>query len=124
MAIQIDQSLFLPQLKSYSTKSRRNSKFQDNIVDIGQNALEVAQGWFNEEPWVYGNTEDYDTQRECRVALKRYILKEVRPGDPEKSYFIPTIVWTFIAQQVISYIVKIIIEHYWPDLITEMGLEF
>jgi hypothetical protein len=124
MSIQIDQSIFLPKIKEYSTSSRRNSKFQDNIVDIAREALDIAQGWFDDEPWRSNPVEHYDTQRECRVELKRYISKHDLVGNPNKSYFLPHIVWSFIAQQVISWIVKLIIEHYWPDLINEMGLEF
>lgn len=124
MTIQIDKSHFLPQLKTYSTSSRRNTRFQDNIVGCGRDAMDIAQGWFDAEPWKHGDPADFDTQRECRVHLKRYISREMKSSQTEKSYFLPHIVWSFIAQQVITWIVKLLIEWYWPDLCKEMGLEF
>ncbi len=124
MSIQIDHSLFLPQIKTYSTRGRRETQFQDQIVDLGRDVLSEAQGWFDDAPWTQRPLEDFDTQRECRIELKRFIMNNISLQDSKRSWFIPNFVWVWIAQQVITYIVKMLIEHYWPDLIVEMGLEF
>jgi len=123
MTIQIDQSHFLPKIKSFSESSRKRSKFQDNIVDLGRDAMDVAQGWFDEEPWNDGDPENYDTQRECRIELKRYIIKRLDLSDTNKSWFIPDIVWIWLAKEVITYLVKLLIEWYWGDLSDKMGLD-
>jgi hypothetical protein len=121
MPIQIDESLFLPKIKEFAERNRPS--YQDNSVDLGRDALVVAQGWFDEQPWKDGNLEHYNTQRECRIELKRYILSRMSLTDHDRSWFVPSFVWIFVARMVITYIVKLIIEHYWPQLSDEIGLE-
>jgi len=123
MTIQIDQSLFLPKIKSFSESRHKRRKFQDSLVDLGRDVLDDAQGWFDEQPWRFGVLENYDTQRECRIELKRYITKKIDLSDRNKSWFVPNIIFIWIAKELITYIIKQIIEHYWPDLVDEMGLE-
>ena len=76
MSIQIDQSKILPQLKTWAEGRRR--VYEDNSVDLGRETLDVAQEWFDLEPWIDGKPEHYDTKRECRIELKRFILARIR----------------------------------------------
>lgn len=116
MSIQIDQSKILPQLKTWAEGRRR--AYEDNSVDLGRETLDVAQEWFDLEPWVDGKPEHYDTKRECRIELKRFILARIDLKDETRSFFVPSFVWTWVAQQVITYIVKLIIDHYWEQIPT------
>lgn len=120
--IQIDKSFFLPKIKSRSTDIKFQ-QYEDNCVDLGSETLDLAQTWFDLEPWVAGRAEDYDTQRECRIALKRHIMSKISLKDVDKSWFVPDFIWMWVAQKLISYVVKLIIEYYWPDLLSEMGIK-
>ena len=121
MSIQINEDFFLPKIKEFAQKNK--PVYQDNSVDLGRTVLSVAQGWFDDQPWTRSKKEYYDTQRECRIELKRYILNNIDLRDERKSFFVPTFVWIWIAQTIITYIVKMIIEHYWTDLSAEIGLD-
>tara|TARA_R100000008_G_scaffold16323_1_gene8006 strand:+ start:850 stop:1248 length:399 start_codon:yes stop_codon:yes gene_type:complete len=107
MPIQIDSELFLPKIhkKCDSRMMGNESKRLSSAV------LEIAQGWFDDPP--FKRNKEIDTQVECRIDLKYYILEKIKLKDRKSKFFIPTFVWVFIAQQVISYIVKLLIEHYW-----------
>jgi hypothetical protein len=120
MAIQINQSLFLPQIKEYSTTLP--SDYEDNCVDLGRDVLNVAAEWFLAQPWQSGNREDFDTQRECRIELKRFIVSKIDINDKTKSWCASSFTWSWTSNKIITYIVKILIEYYWDDLMQEMGL--
>jgi hypothetical protein len=120
MAIKINQSLFLPQIKQYGETLVK--EYEDNSVDLGRETLDVAEGWFQEQPWQSGNREDFDTQRECRIELKRYVLSKIKLDDANKSWYDHSFTWSWVSNKVVTYVVKILIEHYWDDLMDEMGL--
>lgn len=116
MSIQINQQQIMPKLKNWC--ETRRARYEDNSIDLGREVLDASQGWFDLEPWVTGKPEHYDTKRECRIELKRHVMKQIDLFDVGKSYFVPSFVWTWIAQQVITYIVKLIIDNYWEDIPT------
>jgi len=120
MAIQINQSLFLPQIKEYSTTLP--SDYEDNCVDLGRDVLNVAAEWFLAQPWQSGKREDFDTQRECRIELKRFIVSKMDLNDATKSWHVPEFTWTWTSSKLVTFVVKILIEYYWDDLMQEMGL--
>jgi hypothetical protein len=122
MSIQIDQSLFLPKIKRFASKNK--PRFQDEQVDLAREVLEEAQSFMDDQPWKGQPEYNWDTQRECRIEMKRYILNKIDVSDDKKSYFVPTFVWVFVARLVINYIVKLIIEHYWSDLQKEIGIDY
>lgn len=121
MTIQINQSFFLPKLKTYAENNR--PQFQDNSVDLARDILDVAQGWFDSKPWEKDKIENYDTQRECRIELKRYIKDHLDLNNQEATWFVPEYVWKWTAKYVVNYVVKLIIEHYWEDIMQEIGIE-
>ena len=116
MSIKIDQSKILPQLKIWAEGRRRT--YEDNSVDLGRESLDLAQEWFDLEPWKLGKPEHFDTKRECRIELKRFIMSRIDLKDMSKSYFVPSFVWTWVAQQVITWVVKMLIDYYWEDIPT------
>lgn len=120
MSITLNRSLFLPQIKKYSEGLYK--EYEDNCVDLGRDVIEVAQGWFDEKPWQSGNREDFDTQRECRIELKRYIVSKMNLHDTNKSWYVPNFTWSWVSTKMITYVVKILIEHHWDDLMNDMGL--
>lgn len=120
MSIKINNSLFLPQIKQYSETLTK--EYEDNCVDLGRDVLTVAEGWFQEQPWQTGKREDFDTQRECRIELKRYVVSKMKLDDASKSWYAPTFTWSWVSSKLVTYVVKILIEHYWDQLMDDMGL--
>ena len=121
MAIQIDRDIFLPEIKRFAANNR--PAYQDQAVDLGHDVVDMAQAWFDLKPWEFGRPQDYDTMRECRISMKRYIMTNVDFKDNSKGYnLIPSFVFKWVAGYLITFIVKIIIEYYWDDLVDEMGI--
>lgn len=62
--------------------------------------------------------------RECRISMKRYIMSNVDFKDRSKAYnLIPSFVFRWVAGHLITFIVKIIIEYYWDELVDDMGID-
>ena len=120
MTIQIDRSIFLPQIKRFAQNKRQ--MFYDNKIALAEVALDISQQWMEEKPWKDRPKEYYDTQRECRIELKRYILNKLDMENNSYSWDEPSYIWKWMAKIMITYIAKLIIEHYWAELILEIGI--
>mgnify|MGYP003142107140 CR=1 FL=1 len=116
MKIKINRDYFMPKIKERFGGERR--AYHDQSVDFADDVLEMCQEWMDEEPW--NDDLELDTRREMRINLTRYIKKKVDFTDHTKSYFLPTFVWVYLAQAVIGWIVKQIIEYYWTDIRAEL----
>jgi hypothetical protein len=56
--------------------------------------------------------------------MKRYIATGLDYNDQTKAYnLIPSFIFRWVAGYLITYIVKMIIEYYWDDLIVAIGIE-
>jgi len=51
-------------------------------------------------------------------------MDKIELNNSDKSYFVPSIVWIWLAKMVITYVVKLLIEHYWPELKIILDLEW
>ena len=121
MDIKINKDFFMPQIKNYAVNNK--PAYQDQCVDLADDVLDLAQAWFDLKPWEFGRIKDYDTMRECRISMKRYVVSSIDFKDRSKAYnLIPSFVFKWVAGYLITYIVKIIIEYYWDDLLDEIGL--
>ena len=92
----------------YTTR-RLYRKQQRNLID---SICECAASWFaleTEQQWP-------DNQIEARILLKQYVMESLKPTTRGSSFFIPTSVWMWIAGQVVTYVVKVLIELYWSDI--------
>ena len=89
----------------YRFESRGNTK---EIVLLADEVIDLAEEWANN----YTGYPEKKTKKELRRELKSYIRERINLRDKDKAYFIPTFVWVFLAQQVISWLVKILIEKY------------
>jgi hypothetical protein len=105
--IQINRSLFLPKIKERS--AGKFSQYEDNCVDLGSETLDLAQEWFDAAPWQSG--------------VREYVMSRISFKDVDKSWFVPDFIFIWIAQKLISYVIKLIIEHYWGDMMKDMGME-
>jgi|DEB0MinimDraft_6_1074348.scaffolds.fasta_scaffold44660_1 hypothetical protein len=120
--IVINPDIFLPEIKRYAINNK--PMYQDQCVDLSYDVMEMAQAWFDLKPWELGRPQDYDTMRECRISMKRYIATGLDYNDNTKAYnLIPSFIFRWIAGYLITYIVKLIIDYYWDDLIIAIGIE-
>ena len=112
MNVQIDRDDLLPKILSqYGQRSR--GKYKSGIKELSSEVIDVAQEWCD----LSGNAieeviKDARSVRDLRIELKTYVKLRVNLRDKNRSYFVPTFVWMWLAEMVISYIVKIIIEKY------------
>ena len=110
--IKIDKEVVMPYVKKKF--GRRGNAHADQSVDLADHVLYFAQKWFDEEPWKAD--PDMDTPRELRIGLMRYIKNNIDLRDDRRSYFVPSFIWIFLAQQVIGWIVKWLIENYFNGI--------
>ena len=112
MNVQIDRDDLLPKILSqYGQRSR--GKYKSGIKELSSEVIDVAQEWCD----LSGNSieeviKDNRSVRDLRIELKTYVKLRVNLRDKDRSYFVPTFVWMWLAEMVISYIVKMIIEKY------------
>ena len=112
MNVQIDRDDLLPKILSqYGQRSR--GKYKSGIKELSSEVIDVAQEWCD----LSGNSieeviKDTRSIRDLRIELKTYVKLRVNLRDKDRSYFVPTFVWMWLAEMVISYIVKMIIEKY------------
>ncbi len=118
-AIVIDPSLFLPKIDNYSDKRRANVKKQRELSRL---TLVYAQEYLdlcaNEDV-----SATHSTQRSARKQMAVYVKSKLDLKNPDRSYFVPSFVWQWLAGKVVAYVIKLIIEHYWPDLVKEWHID-
>ena len=110
--ITIDKNVYMPYIKEKYGKE--GHAFPDESVDFAGHVGYFAQKWMDEAPWE--SDPELDTPRELRISLRRYIKRNIDLQDHRRSYFVPSFVWVFLAQQLIGWIVRLIIEHYFAQI--------
>ena len=116
MPIKINRSLFMPSVKERFGDERM--LYPTESVDFADDVLYNAQKWMDQEPWK--NDPEMDTPRELKISLMRYVKNQIDFKDHKKSWFVPTWVWIMIAQKVLSWLIKEIIEYYFPEIRKEI----
>ena len=110
MAIQIDRSLLLPKIEERTKKRRFYSDHQEQTNSLADETINICQQWIDDK--VYSG-KDISTRRDCRTDMYAYALDNIDLRSRDKSYFIPTFIWTWLAQKLIWYIIGLILENYW-----------
>ena len=118
--IKIDKSEILPRVRRYSEQN--HSDFADNTVGLADEVVDLAQEFFDSTPWESEPVELYDTKREMRTSCGAYVRSKIQVDDTEKSWFVPSFVWVWIANKIITWIIKLIIDRYWDDIIIELNV--
>lgn len=75
--------------------------------NLARDCIKLSEGWLEQTK----NTGRL-TKRELRKDLKAHIMESVDLQDYKKAYFVPSFIWIFIAGQIISFIVRWIIDNY------------
>ena len=106
--IQIDAAKIYKETKSRSFARLFRWEQQKLIESI----CECATDWFadpNQPEWP-------DNQIDARLDLTDYVMDSLKPHTKGSKFFLPTSVWVWIATQVITYVVKVLIENYWSEI--------
>jgi hypothetical protein len=119
MKITLNNKHLLERLKTRVQTHKKFSVFEDQLVDIGRIVIEESQKWLDMKPWSQPDAivEYYDTQRECRIELKRFVMKSITFADKQTSYYTPDHLFTWSAHQIINYVVKLVIEDNWDSIL-------
>jgi|TARA_R110000823_G_scaffold226188_3_gene353919 hypothetical protein len=89
----------------YRYETKGNKK---NMEGLAAEVVDLAEDWAQN----YTDYPEKKTRRELRRELRKHIKDNLDLEDHTKSYFIPSFVWIFLAQQLISWLIKILIEKY------------
>jgi len=111
MNVQIDRSVFGDKLERRFGGKRA---YADQSFDLLDEVYDKAQEWFDDE--LQHHPKDKDSPRDLRISLKRYICNNIDLSDSKRSFFVGSHIWVWIATQLITYIVKLLIEHYWEEI--------
>tara|TARA_R110002051_G_scaffold249957_1_gene309316 strand:+ start:273 stop:632 length:360 start_codon:yes stop_codon:yes gene_type:complete len=118
MTIQIDREMFRERV-SHSFGKRQHGNVACGVYS--EEVYDLAQEWFDKEEWKVN--PELDTPKECRIGLKRYIKSKIKTDEEDKAWFVPSFIWIWLSQQVIVFIVRLIIEYYWDDIFQELPTE-
>ena len=88
-----------------------DSHHDDETYALADEAVDLAGEWLKENE---DRIPDM-TRRKIRMEMRKYIKERVDFQNTEKAYFVPTFIWVWAAQQIITWLVKIIIENYLDD---------
>jgi hypothetical protein len=84
-----------------------NPNYSTETSLLASECMKYAEEWL-----LQAGDFPFKTKRELRKDLKKYIMDRVDLQDTKRAYFIPSFIWIFLAGQIISYLVKLIIERY------------
>jgi hypothetical protein len=121
--ITIDTPFFLPKIDNYTARRQANQRQQREVSRL---TLQYAQEWLDlQAKLAQGDSQRTlpSTQRQARKQMATYVKEKIDLSNRKSSFFVPSFVWKFLAGKVIAYVVKLIIEHYWPDLVEEWGID-
>lgn len=81
--------------------------FGENVNLLSRDCMKLAEEWLDSAKMTHKKTK-----RELRKDLKAHIYENIDLKDEKKPYYLASFVWIFIAQMVITFIVRWIIERY------------
>ena len=110
MGIQIDRSLFLPQIEKRTSKRGLYSSYRKETSSLTDETITFCQDWLDSEKYV---GKEIRNKSDCCKEMYIHVVENVDLRDKGKSYFVPTFIWVWLAQKLIWYIIQLIVEHYW-----------
>tara|TARA_R110001592_G_C12821349_1_gene718992 strand:- start:74 stop:397 length:324 start_codon:yes stop_codon:yes gene_type:complete len=82
--------------------------YEDETYALADECIDLAEEWANN----YDGDPSTKNKRQLRLELRKYIKSKIDLEDYKKAYFLPTFIWVWLAQQIIGWIVKFIIDQY------------
>ena len=110
MALQIDRSIILPKIERKVKGRRIYSSYQKETSSLTDETITICQEWIDTKQYA---EKDIDARDDCRRSMYTYTLDNINLRDKNKSYFVPTFIWVWLAQKIVWYIIAMIIESYW-----------
>jgi len=110
MGIQIDRSIFLPKIEKRTNRSGFYSSHKEETLSLADETITLCQDWIDSEKYL---GKEIRTKSDCRREMYVHALDNMNLRDKNKSYFVPTFVWIWLAQKLIWWIIELILEHYW-----------
>ena len=110
MGIQIDRSLFLPQIEKRTSKRGLYSSYRKETSSLTDETITFCQDWIDSEKYV---GKEIRNKSDCCKEMYIHVVENIDIRDKGKSYFVPTFIWVWLAQKLIWYIIQLIVEHYW-----------
>ena len=110
MALQIDRSIILPKIEKKVKGGRIYSSYQKETSSLTDETITLCQEWIDTKQY---DGKDVSSRESCRRSMYTYVLDHISIRDKNKSYFVPTFIWVWLAQKLIWYIIAMIIESYW-----------
>ena len=84
-----------------------NPNYSTETSLLASECMKISEEWL-----LQAGDFPFKNKRELRKDLKKYIMDRVDLQDTKRAYFIPSFIWIFLAGQIISYIVRLIVERY------------
>lgn len=110
MGIQIDRSLFLPQIEKRTSKRGLYSSHRKETLSLANETMTFCQDWIDSEKYT---GKEISTKSECVKEMYIHTLDNMNLREKDKPYFVPTFTWVWLAQKLIWYTTQLIVEHYW-----------
>tara|TARA_B100000497_G_C7505504_1_gene308307 strand:+ start:320 stop:673 length:354 start_codon:yes stop_codon:yes gene_type:complete len=106
--VPLDVNLSHKQTSKYSFRRL----YRQQQMDLVKAICDCSKEWF-EDP---NQPEWPDNQIDARIELKNYVTESLQIYEKKSKFFIPTSVWVWIASQVVTYVVKVLIELNWSEI--------
>ena len=116
--IQIDRDGIMPEIEEFSRAKTR--RFRDNIKGLSSDVFDKCQEFFDQGVYKNFDPQTVETPLEMRATMGVWVKSEINVSDVDKAWFVPSFVWTWIASQIITYIIKKIIERHWGEISSQL----
>tara|TARA_R100000278_G_scaffold113697_1_gene91937 strand:+ start:280 stop:600 length:321 start_codon:yes stop_codon:yes gene_type:complete len=95
--------------KIYEEVERRwqDPTYSDQASILTREVMKISEEWMKQAKGI-----NRMTVREARRELRLYIDERIDLQDMKRSYFLPTFIWVWVAGQIITFIIKWIIENH------------
>tara|TARA_Y100000004_G_scaffold74133_1_gene83285 strand:- start:370 stop:675 length:306 start_codon:yes stop_codon:yes gene_type:complete len=80
--------------------------FGTEVSALTRDIIKISKKWLEETP------NNGKSRRELRKDLTIHLKERLVFDDPSKPYYMPSFIWVMLAQAVISFIVRYIINNY------------
>jgi len=81
--------------------------YSDQASSLTRDVIAACESWLKDN-----KTGIPRSAREARKDMREFVYTKIDLNDYKRHYFLPSFIWLFIAGQVISFIVKWIIENH------------
>jgi hypothetical protein len=116
MAIQFDDQHFFQMMQDERfDHDDKYGGYNEELQAYGDALILEAKKWFDSKQYLFNP----QSKRAARIALLRYLREACNYNSPDNAWFVPSFIWAFIAKELLLYVIKLIIDYYWDDVVEE-----